>query len=497
MPYNSPVNYTDGVPVKISEKYKQPPEIKLTTKLTQQLLKRKDPEAFADYNFDLERKIISKTTEWINWRLKEKTERQQRIQQRELMRQKRLEEEQKAKLNQVSYPSDELTSSCDEEEEVDIDNSNEARMKSSNINNQACIPSDKVFSPNFNTILMPTQAVVINHSSDKKSHRRYASNSSNKIDFSFFESDSSPFDNLEMKSMNEMEELAKVLQSTVVEGNQESDDNTLERNNSSESDPSDHQKSISNNNNENDVVNNSDASKSLIPKNDMQLIAATHTNAYGAHNFNPQQLYNNYYGMQSTTINTNQPFYSNQQQQFGIAANQFSPYIVNHQLPNNCYYTQNYAVNHMNYALNNNNMACENNISDSEIKSKSVPDIIKELNDELNNSEKRRTRNISQSTQGSVPAENEKIIAKKNPDDQLHNLPAKTQNLAKQICQMGFKQDLVIRALIRLGDNDKHAVEHLISLNEILQMGFDEEKVSEALIKFDNNKDQALDYLIS
>lgn len=415
MPHNSPVNYTDGVPVKISEKYKQPPEIKLTTKLTQQLLKyKKDPEAFADYNFDLERKIISKTTEWINWRLKEKTERQQRIQQRELMRQKRLEEEQKAKLNQVSYPSDELTSSCDEDDDEEKDDSNEARMKSNNnSNNQACIPSDKVFSPNFNTILMPTQA-VLNQSTDKKSHRRYASNSSNKIDFSFFESDSSPFDNLEMKSMNEMEELAKVLKSTVVEGNQESDDNTLERNNSSESDPSDHQKSIkiinnNNNDNDNDIgSNNSDVSKALIPKNDMQLVAATQTNSYGAHNFNPQQLYNNYYGMQSTTTtnaNANQSFYRNQQQQFGTATNQFSPYIVNHQLPNNCYYTQNYAVNHMSYALNNNNMACENSISDSEIKSKSVPDIVKDLNDELNNSERRRTRNISQSTQGSVPVE--------------------------------------------------------------------------------------------
>ncbi|KAL7021421.1 hypothetical protein ACKWTF_011865 [Chironomus riparius] len=482
MPHNSPVNYTDGVPVKISEKYKQPPEIKLTTRLTQQLSKKKDPAetAFLDYNFDLERKIISKTTEWINWRLKQKTERQQRIQHRELMRQKRLEEEQKAKLNQVSYPSDELTSSCDEEDEEEKDDSNEARIKSSYINNQACIPSDKVFSPNFNTILMPTQAVVINQPIDKKSHRRYASNSSNKIDFSFFESDSSPFDNLEMKSMNEMEELAKVLKSTVVDGNQESDDNALERNNSSKSDPSDHQKSINNNNNENDIrsTNISDASKALIPKNDMQLIAATQTNAYGAHNFNHQYLFNNYYGMQSTTINTNQPFYSNQQ-------------------PNNCYYTQNYAVNHMNYALNNNIMACENNISDNEIKSKSVPDIVKELNDELNNSERRRTRNISQSTQGSVPIENDKIIIKTNPGDELNNLPAKSQNLAKQICQMGFKQDLVIRALIRLGDNDKHAVEHLISLNEILQMGFDEEMVSEALIKFDNNKDQALDYLIS
>jgi hypothetical protein len=414
MPHNSPVNYTDGVPVKISERYKQPPEIRLPTKLIQQLSKRKDPvEAFTDYNFDLERKIISKTTEWINWRLKEKTERQQRIQQRELMRQKRLEAEQMMKLNQVSYPSDDLTSSCDEDDDEDKDNSNEARMMSSNSNNnsnnQACIPSDTVFSPNFNTILMPTQAVVINQSTDKKSHRRYASNSSNKIDFSFFESDSSPFDNLEMKSMNEMEELAKVLKSTaVVEGIQESDDNLLERNNSSESDPSEHQKNISNNNN-NDIGSNSDPSKALLPKNDMQIVAATQTNAYGAHNFNHQQLYNNYYGMQSTTtINTNhQAFYSNQQPQFGTATNQFSPYIVNHQLPNNCYYTQNYAVNHMSYALNNNNMACENIISDSDVKSKSVPDIVKELNDELNNSERRRTRNISQSIQGSVPVENE------------------------------------------------------------------------------------------
>jgi ubiquitin-associated protein 1 len=62
---------------------------------------------------------------------------------------------------------------------------------------------------------------------------------------------------------------------------------------------------------------------------------------------------------------------------------------------------------------------------------------------------------------------------------------------------MGFQMDLVLRALSRLGDNDKKVVEHLIPLSELLQMGFDEDRVSEALIKFDNNKDRALDYLIS
>lgn len=62
---------------------------------------------------------------------------------------------------------------------------------------------------------------------------------------------------------------------------------------------------------------------------------------------------------------------------------------------------------------------------------------------------------------------------------------------------MGFKTDMVIRALMRLGDDDKKIVDHLIILSELLQMGFDEELVSLALIKFDNNKAQALEELIS
>lgn len=62
---------------------------------------------------------------------------------------------------------------------------------------------------------------------------------------------------------------------------------------------------------------------------------------------------------------------------------------------------------------------------------------------------------------------------------------------------MGFQREMVIRAVSRVGGDDKKIVEHLIPLSELLQMGFEEERVSEALIKFDNNKDRALDYLIS
>lgn len=62
---------------------------------------------------------------------------------------------------------------------------------------------------------------------------------------------------------------------------------------------------------------------------------------------------------------------------------------------------------------------------------------------------------------------------------------------------MGFQRDLVIRAVSRIGEDDKKVVEHLIPLSELLQMGFEEEQVSEALVKFNNDKDRALDYLIS
>ncbi|KAG5672397.1 hypothetical protein PVAND_002528 [Polypedilum vanderplanki] len=497
MSSSSHPNYTDGVPVKI--KYKPPPDIHLPTKLVQQLNRTQFPVAFEDYNFDLERKIISKTTEWINYRLKEKNDRQQRIHQRELLRLKRLEEEHKAKLNQVSYPSaDELTS--DEEDE----NVYEARHSHTTVTNQQnpSIPSEKLFSENFNSnsILMPTQAmpdIANNSGSSKKSHRRYASNSSNKIDFSFFESDASPFDHLEMKSMNEMEELSKILQSTAIEA----DDNILERNNSSESEPSESSQKKVNENNNNINTPLSNECNTQQPQQ----------SPYSMQNIS-QQLYNNYYyGVSSEKNQAYQPTATTTTQNH----QNFTPsYILNHQqshLPNNCYYTQNYAVNHMNYIMghhhhNNNNTACDEFSDKIDVaKSNSAPDIIKELNDELNNSERRRIRNNSQNSHKNVidieeqkGKENEaKLALTIDKDEQFNKLPPKSQTIAKQISQMGFNREMVIRVLNRIGDNDKKIVEHLISLSELLQMGFDESLVLEALIKFDNNKDQALDFLIS
>lgn len=361
----SPPNYTDGVPIKISEKYKPPPAIHLPTKIIQQLAKTEVPVAFEDYNFSLEHKIISKTTEWMNWRARDKSERQERIQQRNLARLKQLEDEQKQKLNQVSYPSTDDISSCEEDEELAV----------ADDVNQQIIPREKPFSPNFNTILMPTQALQ-DPISVKKSHRRYASNSSNKIDFSFFESDASPFDHLEMKSMNEMEVLAQVLGSSAKKHEPLE---SLERDNSSESESSDHQR---NNNNE----------KPEAPS-DAQMVQQPYQQSYVPH------MYNNYYGASyshaAVTATLTQPM------NFAHA---------NHQ--NQFFYPQNYAVNYNynNYnATTNNNNTIENGLDEMSVasKSKSVPSILQELNDELINSQKRRNRNNSQNSPKEIRQEGE------------------------------------------------------------------------------------------
>lgn len=310
----------------------------------QQLSKAQVPVAFEDYNFNLEHKIISKTSEWIQWRTKEKSDRQERINQRELAQLKRLEIEQKQKLNQVSYPS----SDEDEEEHV------------AEASNPASIPREKPFSPtNINSILMPTQATV----HEKKSHRRYASNSSNKIDFSFFESDASPFDHLEMKSMNEMEVLAQVLGSTPVENS------SLERDDSNEVKRCD----LKDNNNveaqlePQEATVNHQFQQSFVPYSDYY---AAHTQGY--YNF-PDQVWTNNFG------------HPNHQNQF------LCP--------------QNYALNYQHVAAPNNNNVIENGTdgkNETDSQSKNVPSLLKELNDELNNSQRRRIRNNSQNSPNEV-----------------------------------------------------------------------------------------------
>ncbi|XP_052566440.1 uncharacterized protein LOC120419357 isoform X2 [Culex pipiens pallens] len=139
-------------------------------------------------------------------------------------------------------------------------------------------------------------------------------------------------------------------------------------------------------------------------------------------------------------------------------------------------------------------------------KSKSVPDIVRQLDEEVQDSALRRTRNNSQSTAERRLEDDEPTVhtpavttgSNARTDFTLYNqLSAGEQNLVKRIGSMGFPLERVAAVLKRLGSDDKKIVEHLIPLSELLDLGFEEEKISEALVKFGNNKHKALDYLIS
>jgi len=144
-------------------------------------------------------------------------------------------------------------------------------------------------------------------------------------------------------------------------------------------------------------------------------------------------------------------------------------------------------------------------------KSRSVPDILRELKTELQQAEKRRTRlhshNEEQQTKMAVAVDR----------NSFRELAGPAQKLAQRISTMGFPLERVAKVVSLCGIDDKKVcsfegrlkrtvtgnllypqiIEHLIPLGELMDLGFDESKISAALLKFNNNKDKALDYLIN
>lgn len=136
-------NYMDGVPVKISEKYKPPPKISLPQSIVQRL-QSSDVLEQTKYDFNLERNVLVKIAEWKNVRNCEQRDRRDRIRQRQLERQQMSDERQKQMLTAVSYPSAEDLSDAEPEPINESEHLNEP------------VTGLRFSSPNFDTILMPT-----------------------------------------------------------------------------------------------------------------------------------------------------------------------------------------------------------------------------------------------------------------------------------------------------------------------------------------------------
>lgn len=209
-------SYTDNIKVKISEKYKPPPRINLAVSYAQRLKYNKQIENnIANYDFATEKSILAKVKAWRENKYAVVKDRQSNL---EIKRQK-LEEARKKAL-------EELKSKLESEMVLADDFINSASMTT--VPTNVSEANETFTTPNSN-ILIPTQASdnycnilkPIPLGNTEKQLKPREADKQMAFNFSDFENDtSSPFDNMELKSINDLEELAQVL-------NQEENDQRL------------------------------------------------------------------------------------------------------------------------------------------------------------------------------------------------------------------------------------------------------------------------------
>jgi ubiquitin-associated protein 1 len=422
---HSPPNYIDGVPVKIAERFKPPPEFKLPHSI-QQRLAASLPSEKPPYQFDLELHVLSRVTEWKNMRLLEADKRHDRMRQRDQEQLVRLENEQKKKLNEVDYPNIQEDLSDPEDEKALKTVTGLATSQ----HNQFHVIN------NFNSILTPTIVpdlannknkfdVCVNKLDTFLPLTQNVINKNHNFNYSDFENDtSSPFDAMEMKTINDFDILAQVLQqsATIVHSNEANNNNTNTCNIDvkTEEGQNEEKSAIV----ENKVPENSSPSVAggnfqqnvYYANNYGQSYAAPATENFLLNNYGPynqlkqphylfpintqqqqqQQQPPNFY---TTNYNSHQPYYFNNHlaaahQPTTTVESNYAPhfnYTSNQQafVPNSLKVTP----GHFEHSVNPEEMVPPTKASS---KSKSVPDIIQELDNEIRNSEMRRARNNSQ-----------------------------------------------------------------------------------------------------
>uniref|UniRef100_A0A8D8D5S2 (northern house mosquito) hypothetical protein n=1 Tax=Culex pipiens TaxID=7175 RepID=A0A8D8D5S2_CULPI len=568
----SPPNYMEGVPVKISERFRPPPKVTLPQSVINRLAQvdgggSSSSRTVPSYDFELEETVLKRIGEWRAAKDKQLYERGERIRRKELELARLAEEEQKRKLNQICYPeTDDLSSASEEEGEDEVSEENDESIPSGSSEEQvAQIRTSAAQYSQFNkfdTILIPTvlpELATANRTSASdelitsggglttnnvhipKSTNLLNNNNYNKINYSDFENDtSSPFDNMELKTMNDLDILAQVLNlNAPSSGSERSPEET------NDSKPKPIEEAVA-------ATTTTTIEQATVPTvQQPQYSYGQTTQQYQPGTYSmptqPQQppssndyykSYNSYhynycaYTPTSTSTATScytptsgavaaatVPYHSpSTQYQYQPTAAQYSYYpytsaaTAGNSPATQPTYAHNYLYNNAAAAASYYNYPAGQSATPADeasslrSKSKSVPDIVRQLDEEVQDSAMRRTRNNSQSTaerrlEDDAPTVHTPAVttgSNARTDFTLYNqLSAGEQNLVKRIGSMGFPLERVAAVLKRLGSDDKKIVEHLIPLSELLDLGFEEEKISEALVKFGNNKHKALDYLIS
>ncbi|XP_053960080.1 uncharacterized protein DDB_G0283357 isoform X2 [Anastrepha ludens] len=602
-------NYMDKVPVKIAESFKPPPRLyQLPQAVVHKLQLSVDHYNEAPqycYDFQLERKVLAKIPEWRRMRQLEREARRERKERREQERLHEVEEKNKQMLGAVSYPSaDDLYSS-----DSDSDGHKKNVLNSANASDgePRLVLTTQVNS--FDNILQPT---IISRSNEKyrilngttvtdvqphAKNGKYSGGAKevNAFNYKDFEEDtSSPFDNVELKTINDLDILAQVLHNTQLhmqktqikddavnssykEQNEEnkvdniiakleSKDNTQSVSVINENINVDYSKanlkdkmpevvsleilqntkaalqrvdfgnlghqSWLNENNPNTIITNNSMTSAASFIGDMPNCTSydsfpNPSNSYGAlyNDMSKSHLSKHYTNFNVHPRQVTSPSYGGNHNYLyappynGIDSTHGSPRHLPHTSVATSTYVGNNANDYGMPTLASNGINSQqpqqffaiNDCNEFNSKSKSVPDILKELSDEVRNSEIRRSRYYSfNSEEGKQeqdkPDTDEDITPKQSPvkiSKPLHEencyakLSPPAQRLATNISSMGFPLERVAKISQIFGTDDKKIVEHLIPLSELMDLGFDEVKISEALIKFDNNKEKALEYLIS
>lgn len=236
-------DFMEGVTVKISEKYKRPPRIDLPYSIAECAARAQQTVDNSSQSLTFEENVLTKIRELRNAKETKKNERRHRLQLLEEAKQKKLdaiaaaeavEKLKQLSVSDVSYPSTEEISeiSPDKNEEIcdstptGNENNEALETETNNVYASSSKPESNILQPipvqsNFQAgsllddpdplqkYKMPTQVAK-----KPQNNISYSKHNIDTMTYKDFENDtSSPFDNVELKTLNDMEQLAQVLQS--------------------------------------------------------------------------------------------------------------------------------------------------------------------------------------------------------------------------------------------------------------------------------------------
>ncbi|KAL0271657.1 UNVERIFIED_CONTAM: hypothetical protein PYX00_008679 [Menopon gallinae] len=454
----TPNTFVDGVPVKISEQYKPP--VKVTLPFSCQNCTPSD-SLYTEYDFRLENRVLDKLTEWKKTHKEELERRKERLKRKKEV--------------------------CQEVEKF-------SNLTLAEVEEEVAEPV-RPCNPKLDDSILTPVCAKVNSPSNKPT--------SSLFNLSDFESDnSSPFDNMELKTINDMEVLASILTSDNMKQSFNNNYNIIDK------ELNKNGLAFSKGNEWHQLPPNG-YDNYLVPGYNGSVIPTGYLDNYGpvhtvSENF---QLYNFELNNFSNQCGAGVPS--------GPAASAKQP-----------------ERHHLDNLIDDTSCA---DLKLQKANSKSVPDIVSELQKELEESRERdaerRLMTISSGNQKLPESAKQEKKPYRKLSDPTSRLKPELLRLAEHISEMGFPLPRVARACAFFEGDDKKVIEFLLqvqsleeknfpgdlveralhannfsteesvkylnSLMVLLDLGFDEAKVEEALKKTNSDRDKALDMLIS